>query len=395
MRDRSLSTKENISRNLSMSSMKSSIVYHERMECNNAIAIDKEIDDISPALFYEEEQEKALRVSKVAKQQDNMRFKGGNLNTSKLTSQYVLNEEQHSYPTCGSTTYIEDNNIINIQLLYDPQAPTVPELWNGNFHSISLHGSIEHIASDAKNIKNTLNFMARYISNKQVKFSKSNDLEDFNGIGEAIWNFISLVYSANWDSLHADKQSNTLRRKIVAKFTLKIQLAPGKNSKEINRPNLANIERIPPPIPAKSQKKVNVILKYFKNNKPATNSKQFPKSYIQALKQNISISEVIKIKEAFPFIGAKKIDQINNIIKDTPKTKHCIQMTMKSPSRKHVIIPMGNDNNARFMKNPSAHITNINRALRNVKSEVLVDFIHSDLLGTIVITNKVFLQSDL
>ena len=68
---------------------------------------------------------------------------------------------------------------------------------------------------------------------------------------------------------------------------------------------------------------------------------------------------------------------------------------MKSPSRKHVIIPMGNDNNARFMKNPSAHITNINRALRNVKSEVLVDFIHSDLLGTIVITNKVFLQSDL
>ena len=70
-------------------------------------------------------------------------------------------------------------------------------------------------------------------------------------------------------------------------------------------------------------------------------------------------------------------------------------MTMKSPSRKHVIIPMGNDNNARFMKNPSAHITNINRALRNTKSEVLVNFIHSDPLGITVITNKVFLQLDL
>jgi len=33
------------------------------------------------------------------------------------------------------------------------------------------------------------------------------------------------------------------------------------------------------------------------------------------------MSEVIKIKEAFSFIGAKKIDQINNIIKGTPKTK--------------------------------------------------------------------------
>jgi len=62
-------------------------------------------------------------------------------------------------------------------------------------------------------------------------------------------------------------------------------------------------------------------LKYFKNNKLATNSKQLLKLYAQALKQNISMSEVIKIKEAFSFIGAKKIDQINNIVKGTPKTK--------------------------------------------------------------------------
>ena len=115
-----------------------------------------------------------------------------------------------------------------------------------------------------------------------------------------------------------------LRRKIAAKFTLKTQLAPDKNSKEINRPDLVNIKRIPPSILAKSQKKVNIISKYFKNNKPATSSKQPLKLYAQALKQNISMSEVIKIKEAFSSIGAKKIDQINNIIKGTPKTKPCI-----------------------------------------------------------------------
>jgi len=34
------------------------------------------------------------------------------------------------------------------------------------FHPISLHGSIEHFASDAKNIKVTLDFMAKYIANK-------------------------------------------------------------------------------------------------------------------------------------------------------------------------------------------------------------------------------------
>jgi len=181
----------------------------------------------------------------------------------------------------------------------------------------------------------------------------------------------------------------------VAKFTLKIYLAPGKNSKEVNRPNLANIERIPLPIPAKSQKEVNIISKYFKNIKLATNFKQPLKLYTQASKQNISTSEVIKIKEASLSIGAKKIDQINNIIKDTPKTKPYIQMIMNNFSRKHVIIPMSSNNNASFMKNSSAHVTNINRALRNMKSEVLVDFICSDPLDITVVTNKVSLQSDL
>ena len=53
---------------------------------------------------------------------------------------------------------------------------------------------MEHLASDSKNIKDSLNFIAKYISNKQVDSSKSNDLEDFYGIGKAIWNFISSVY---------------------------------------------------------------------------------------------------------------------------------------------------------------------------------------------------------
>jgi len=68
---------------------------------------------------------------------------------------------------------------------------------------------------------------------------------------------------------------------------------------------------------------------------------------------------------------------------------------MKGPSRKHVIIPMSNDNNMKFMKNSSMHVANINRALRNVKSKVLVDFIRSDSLDITAVTNKVSLQSDL
>ena len=65
--------------------------------------------------------------------------------------------------------------------------------------------------------------MAKYISNKQIEPSKANDLMDFNGIGNAVWNFISSIYESNWDTLHTDNKSNTLRRKIAAKYTPKIQ----------------------------------------------------------------------------------------------------------------------------------------------------------------------------
>ena len=266
---------------------------------------------------------------------------------------------------------------------------------NNNFHPISLHRSIEHIVSDTNNIKDSLNFMAWYISNKQIDSARLNNLEDFKGVSEAIWNLISSVYQANWNSLHADNQPNSLRRKITSKFTLKVVPILRKNKKKTIKPVLVNIKRIPLSILAKFQKEVNVILKFFKNNKQAANLKQPAKSYAQVFNQNINTSEVIKIKEAFPSISTKKINQINNIIKSIPKAKPCIQMTTKGPFIKHVITPMSNNNNIKFMRNSLTYIANINRTLRNMKSKVLVDFICSDPLGIMVITNEVSLQSDL
>jgi len=71
------------------------------------------------------------------------------------------------------------------------------KLWDRSFYPISLHGSIEHLVSDSKNIKDSLNFMAKYISNKQVDSLKSNNLEDFHSMSKAVGNFISSVYQAN------------------------------------------------------------------------------------------------------------------------------------------------------------------------------------------------------
>jgi len=63
--------------------------------------------------------------------------------------------------------------------------------------------------------------------------------------------------------------------------------------------------------------------------------------------------------------------------------------------RKHIIIPMSIDNVSSFMKNSSLNVANVNRQLRNAKTDVLVDYIRSDSTCIIFVTNKVAQQSDL
>jgi len=70
-------------------------------------------------------------------------------------------------------------------------------------------------------------------------------------------------------------------------------------------------------------------------------------------------------------------------------------MTTKGPLRKQVIILMNSDNIVKFMKESLLHVSNINGALKNVKFEVLVNFIRSEQSGITVVTNKVVSSSDL
>lgn len=64
-------------------------------------------------------------------------------------------------------------------------------------------------------------------------------------------------------------------------------------------------------------------------------------------------------------------------------------MTTKRLSRKQIIISMNLDNTNKFMKDLSAHITNINRALKNIKSDIMADFIYIKNRGVVITTNKV------
>ena len=92
-------------------------------------------------------------------------------------------------------------------------------------------------------------------------------------------------------------------------------------------------------------------------------------------KQTTNTSKVIKIKDTFLVLGTKKINQIQNIVNSNPKPKPHIQIMTKGLFRKQIITLMSSDSTKKFMKNSSLHVVNINKSLRNVKLEVLVDFI--------------------
>ena len=113
------------------------------------------------------------------------------------------------------------------------------------------------------------------------------------------------------------------------------------------------------------------------------------KSYAQTLRQSPSISDVLKIKESFPALNTSQINRVNNIVKGNPKPKLRIQMTTKGPFRKQIIVSMSRDNSAAFLKNSSAHVSNLNRLFGNAKTEVMVNFIRLDLIGLVITTNKV------
>ncbi|KAL9709554.1 hypothetical protein Ac2012v2_007293 [Leucoagaricus gongylophorus] len=155
--------------------------------------------------------------------------------------------------------------VINIQLSYDLQAPTKPDLWNGFFHPIFLHGSIEHFALDFKSIQVSLDFLAKYIRNKQVNGNMINDLADFDGMGDAIWNFISSVYNAKWDTFYTDNKANTLRAKVSSKFTPRTIPQHNGNKKDIAKSVSVTINKVLPshPLLAKTRKEINIIFKYF------------------------------------------------------------------------------------------------------------------------------------
>ena len=148
-------------------------------------------------------------------------------------------------------------------------------------------------------------------------------------------------------------------------------------------------------IPTRLPKAILEKLKFFKKGyKSMEKVKPYNKPlYAQALTPKVS--DILKIKENYPSLPAKKIENIYKIINNSDKSKSKINITTKGPSRKQIIVPMGKDNKTKFIASSSDYIANLNKALKNIKLDVIADYAYMDQNGIIIVTNKITSLSDL
>ena len=291
-------------------------------------------------------------------------------------------------------------SMFNVQLNYNPNQALDPDSWDGNFHAVSLYGAMVHMPSDMLNFKESLSRMRKCMLGKAIESNGANDIEDLNGMGKALWEFISAIYDSHWDNLFMDNNKTTFRNKVKSQFSPQVSKPKvSLKGKETVKPTF--VSSLPPPIPAKSQKEVNEISKYFKKNTKASPSK----SYVQASSSTKSTSSIplsdvtrdaLKIKEMFPNLPNSKIDLVQKVI-NGPSTKPKLRnnMTTKGLSCKQIIVPMSVELSKKFIKDSSMHVININHALKGINSKTIIDFIRVEDKGIVITTNNISSNSDL
>jgi len=218
-----------------------------------------------------------------------------------------------------------------VPLSYNINQPTEPNAWDGKAYLISIFSTMDFIKIDAKNIYILLLCMADFIRAKKVKTGMINNVKKLKEFGDAAFNFVLSIYKVNWDAILTDNYSNSFRNSITSKFISKIKKPLMLSKAGPSKDKQAKIVRISSPIPTHSLKKVLEKSKFFdrKDKKSMNINKALQKlSYAQVA--GLSVSDILKLKDNFSNLAAKKIENIQKIINDSSKTKFCIKMTNKS-----------------------------------------------------------------
>ena len=210
---------------------------------------------------------------------------------------------------------------------------------------------------------------------------------EFAVIAKNLWNFISMIYHLKWDLLIYDKEKQlTINKGILKRFVNKsnndldkdeVSTKPTKKKSQSKPTPTLPLKAVPPAptvsIPPPLNKKVETIIK------KALILSNIKKSYAQASKANIlpNIDDVLHIKEVFPSLSANEVGKMIKAKNSSKRQKKPrINMTIRKPFRKQVIILIAKSNTELIVNSANLHIANINKCLKNMKSDVITNFIH-------------------
>ena len=129
-----------------------------------------------------------------------------------------------------------------------------------------------------------------------------------------------------------------------------------------------------------------------------TNITNNKKLYTKASKINLSsnIEDILYIKKAFFTLLANKVVKIIKITNNNMGNKKLkINIMIKRLSTKQIIVPM-NEINTEFIINLAhSHIININKYLKDIKLDIVADFICKVNSEIIITTNQIIANSDM
>lgn len=209
-----------------------------------------------------------------------------------------------------------------------------------------------------------------FITNHHLKNHKEDKIPCLTGFGKVAFELVSSIFKGGWDNLLAGDGQKTFRDKIK------------EESNRFPPVKLVEFTNVPPPqIPTKAFNEKSG------NGKSANKPIAPTRSYVQVSSSNVR--DILKLKENFPKLSNKKIEEIHKTVNNLNIFKLHINMTTKGLLCKQIIVPIGSDNSKKFLSLSSKHVINLNHALKGIKSEVFVDFIRSNYRGLIIVSNKV------
>ena len=265
--------------------------------------------------------------------------------------------------------------------------------WEGQTQPIFIFGRMSTQDTDVNNIKISLTCILEFIASCHIKNNRETDIPCLEGFSKITFDLVKSIYRREWDNLLAGDGSKLFWNKIKEEFTIRILSAP-MNRKSVRFSPSKPVEFTNIPLPTNSSKLPKKEEAKPKSNDKSNNSSSKPaRTYVQALSANIQ--DILKLKENFPKLSDKKIKEIHKMVYNSNTPKPRLNMTTKGPSHKQIIVSIDSNNIKIFMSSLNDHVVNINQALKNIKSDIIINFIHPDHRGLVLVSNKVAAQLDI